>query len=161
MKIEIFGTRTNGSRDTMFSFTFRLTSIEKQNLGQWGEKISVTSCLAQGFNLYHPLPLLVPLANEARISSESSTGANRGTMAACLMLQRRPLSGDASCLLKTVSGGEEEELSYLKVHCSHLQLSRFAYSSARKRLLHPSCGGNGCKQIHIEDENVNKLEQQP
>lgn len=29
-------------------------------------------------------------------------------MAACLMLQRRPLSGDASCPLKTVSGGEEE-----------------------------------------------------
>lgn len=30
-------------------------------------------------------------------------------MAACLVLQRRPLSGDASCHLKTVSGGEEEE----------------------------------------------------
>lgn len=30
-------------------------------------------------------------------------------MAACLVLQRRPLSGEASCHLKTVSGGGEEE----------------------------------------------------
>lgn len=87
-------------------------------------------------------------------------------MAACLVLQRRPSGGDASCLLKTVSGGGEEELSRLKVHCGRLQRSRCAHSSARKRRLHPSCGGNGCKQkvkrsrtkrTHLKDENVNKL----
>lgn len=81
-------------------------------------------------------------------------------MAACLMLQRRPLSGDASCPLKTVSGGEEEGLSRLKVHCSRLRRSRFAHSSARKPHFHLSCGGNGCKQkvkrsrtkrIHLEE----------